>query len=203
MSVHAFVDETKSNGLLVVAAVLAPRDLAPARTMMRGLCLPGQSRLHFTKERPGRRGEITAAICRMCVALDIYDATSIHDQRQARAGCLRQIVVDLAAAHAQRLVIEQDDSLLKHDQAVLYAAVQRAGVADSLTYEHLPARSEPCCGSLMPPRGAGPMVQPGRSGSLRWCATSSRSRQREARLTHRPEGCRAHFRALLHPAVTG
>lgn len=113
MSVHAFVDETKYNGLLVVAAVLAPRDLAPDRTTMRGLCLPGQSRLHFTKERPSRRREIAAEICRTGVALNIYDATSIRDQRQARAGCLRQIVVDLAAARA------------------------------SLTYEHLPARSEP------------------------------------------------------------
>jgi len=61
VSGHAFVDETKPGGLLMVAAVLAPRDLGPARTTMRGLCLPGQSRLHFTKERPGRRGQIAAA----------------------------------------------------------------------------------------------------------------------------------------------
>ena len=143
MTGHAFVDETKRGGLLMVAAVLVPRDLAPARTAMRGLCLPGQSRLHFTKERPGRRREIAAAITRTGVALDIYDATAISDQKQARAVCLRQVVVDLASAGAQRLVIEQDDSLLKHDQAVLYAAVRRADVTGSLIYEHLPARSEP------------------------------------------------------------
>lgn len=53
VSVHTFVDESKLRGLLVVAAVLAPRDLAQARTAMRELCLPGQARLHFTKERPG------------------------------------------------------------------------------------------------------------------------------------------------------
>lgn len=143
MSAHVFLDETKANGLLVVAAVFEPRHLAPARTSMRALCLPGQSRLHFTKERPGRRGEIAAAICRTGVALDVYDATAIRDEKQARGACLRRIVVDLAAAGAQRLVIEQDDSLLEHDRAVLYAAVRRASVADSLTYEHLPGRSDP------------------------------------------------------------
>jgi hypothetical protein len=39
--------------------------------------------------------------------------------------------------------VGQDESLLKHDQSVLYAAVRGAGVAGSLAYEHLPARSEP------------------------------------------------------------
>ena len=143
VSSHAFVDETKVNGLLLVAAVVAPRDLAPARTMMRGLCLPGQARLHFTKERPRRRGEIAAAICRTGAGLHIYDASAITDPKKAREACLRQLVADLAAAGAQRLVIEQDESLLKHDQTVLYAAVRAADVARSLAYEHLPARSEP------------------------------------------------------------
>ena len=143
VSSHAFVDETKVNGLLLVAAVVAPRDLALARTMMRGLCLPGQARLHFTKERPRRRGEIAAAICRTGAGLHIYDASAITDPKKAREACLRQLVADLATIGGQRLVIEQDESLLKHDQAVLYAAVRRAGVAGSLAYEHLPVRSEP------------------------------------------------------------
>ncbi len=142
MTVHAFVDETKQNGLLVVAAILAPRDLAPTRTLMRRLCLPGQERIHFTKERPARRGRIAAAICQASVAIDVYDATA-QRPREARAACLRRIVDDLAAAGAHRLVLEQDDSLLRHDQTVLYDAVRKAGVVDQLTYEHLPARSEP------------------------------------------------------------
>ncbi len=142
MSAHAFVDETKQNGLLVVAAILAPRDLAPTRTLMRRLCLPGQERIHFTKERSARRGQIAAAICQANAAIDVYDATNLRP-REARAACLRQIVDDLAAAGAHRLVLEQDHSLLRHDQTVLYDAVRKAGVVDQLTYEHLPARSEP------------------------------------------------------------
>lgn len=194
MSAHAFIDETKTNGLLVAVAVLAPRDLAPARTAMRALCLPGQSRLHFIKERQSRR--------RIPVVLNIYDATAVHDQKQARAACLRQIVVDLAAAGAQRLVLEQDDSLLKSDQVVLYdAAAGPASPPPSPTNTCRRGRSR-CCGSRTLPPGAGLMGQGGSSASPRPCATSAASEQREARLTHRPEGCRAHFRALLHPAST-
>lgn len=143
MNEHAFLDETKKSGLLMVAAVLAPRSLGRTRAAMRQLCLPGQSRLHFTKESNSRRALIAAAVRDSNVALDIYDATALRDQRQARAACLHRIATDLAAHHVHRLVIEQDDSLLKHDRRVLRGAVASAGATASLAYEHLPARSEP------------------------------------------------------------
>ncbi len=143
MSGHAFVDESKRNGLLVAAAVVQPRDLAPARTALRRVCLPGQSRLHFTNERDDRRRQILTAILRLGVVVDLYDATGILDQRLARATCLRALVHDLVAADGQRLVLEQDDSLVRSDQAVLYAAVRDVSASGRLTYEHVPARTEP------------------------------------------------------------
>jgi len=143
VSTHTFVDESKRHGLLIAAAVVQPRDLAPARTALRQLCLPGQSRLHFTKERDDRRRQILTAILTLDVVIDLYDATGIRNQQQARAACLRALVQDLAAAGGQRLVLEQDDSLVRSDQAVLYAAVRDAAVDERLTYEHVPARSEP------------------------------------------------------------
>ena len=76
MSAHAFVDETKAHGLVVVAAVLAPRDLAPARAVMRRLCLPGQARVHFAKERPARRRQIADALAATGARVDVYDATA-------------------------------------------------------------------------------------------------------------------------------
>jgi hypothetical protein len=73
----------------------------------------------------------------------VYAATAIGDQLAAREACLRKLVAVLAAEGGNRLVIEQDDSLLERDRSVLYDDVRRAGVADLLTYEHVPARSEP------------------------------------------------------------
>ena len=88
-------------------------------------------------------GEIAAATCRTGAAFDVYATTAIGDQLAAREACLRKLVAVLAAEGGHRLVIEQDDSLLERDRSVLYDDVRRAGVADLLTYEHVPARSEP------------------------------------------------------------
>ena len=143
MPVHAFVDETKVRGLLVVAAVLQPRDLAGSRAVMRQFLLPRQSHIHFVKEKPDRKGQIVDAVARLPVRLDVYDATGIRDARAARRACLERIVQDLAAEDAHRLVIEQDDSLIRSDREVLYHAVRASGVDSSLVYEHMTARMEP------------------------------------------------------------
>ncbi|MGQ0631222.1 MAG: hypothetical protein ACT4P1_09265 [Sporichthyaceae bacterium] len=143
MSAHAFVDESKHRGLVLVAAVVAPRDLAAVRATMRGLCMKGQSRVHFTKERTSRRGEIISAICGSAVVLDIYDASAIADEKLARRACLQRLAAELGRIDGQRLVLEQDDSLVAFDQGVLYSAVRQEGLVDLLSYEHLPARSEP------------------------------------------------------------
>jgi hypothetical protein len=139
---HVFVDETKRGGLVVAAAIVAPERLQPMRGLMRGQLLKGQSHLHFTKEKDDRRGEIVTALCSSGVLIDVYQAAQ-SDPRKAREACLRQLVADLASTGAHRLVIEQDDSLIKSDQAVLYSAVRQAQVEHTLAYAHMPKRSEP------------------------------------------------------------
>lgn len=143
MSVHAFVDESKANGYYLAAALVLPHRLRASRQEMRALCLPGQQRIHFSKEQPRRRGQIVAAICRLDVEVRIYDASTHANDRQARTACLNRVVRDLATVNAQRLVIEQDDSLIAADQADLWSAVHSAGAASTLTYEHVPPRTEP------------------------------------------------------------
>lgn len=56
-------------------------------------------------------------------------------QQQARAACLRALVRDLAATGGlrQRRVLEQDDSLVRTNQAVLHAAVRDAPASKTLT----------------------------------------------------------------------
>lgn len=142
MPVHAFVDETTVRGLLVVAAVLEPRDLAPSRVAMRSLLLPRQSRLHSVQERDARKGQILPTVTDLCVRVSSYDASRFRDPRAARRAS-EQIVADLAEPPAHRLVIEQDDSLLRSDQETLYRAARASGVEGQLVYEHLSPRMEP------------------------------------------------------------
>jgi hypothetical protein len=143
VSVHAFVDESKAGGYYLAAALVLPHRLRASRQKVRALCLPGQQRIHFSKEQHRRRGQIVAVICRLDVEVRIYDASAHADDRQARTACLRQVVRDLAEANAQRLVIEQDDSLVSADQAGLWSAVHAEGAASTLTYEHVPPHTEP------------------------------------------------------------
>lgn len=139
---HVFVDETKSNGYLLVAAFVLPRHLSEARRTMRSLLLPRQSRLHFQKESPRRRSLIVSTVCGLNAPVVIYDASAHKNQREARTACLRRLVADLSRAGASRLVIEQDDSLIGADQRDLSDAVYQAR-ALRLTYEHLPGQADP------------------------------------------------------------
>lgn len=145
MTTHAFVDESKERGLMVCAAVLAPADLAPTRTAMRGLVHPGSSRVHMTKERPARRNLIVKTIAGLPVRVHIYDAKAFNPREglKAREQCLRQLVADLSVAGCQRLVLERDESIEAHDRRILYAAVHEHGLVDALRYDHLRANEEP------------------------------------------------------------
>lgn len=107
------------------------------------MLLPRQTRVHFVKERSSRKSQITDAITELTLRFNVYDATAIRDQRLARRTCLERLVSNLAELGAHRLVIERDDSLVKADQQVLYRAVRENHVEEVLTYQHLPARSEP------------------------------------------------------------
>ena len=110
---------------------------------MRRLCLPGQARIHFTKEGQRRRSVIVDQICALPVDLCVFDATALVDEKAARRACLVGLVQTLGELGGRRLVLEQDESLVSADQAVLYAAVRELNLAESVTYEHLPAKSEP------------------------------------------------------------
>lgn len=140
---RAFVDETKQNGLLVVSTVVEARHLKKARQELQEKRAKGQRRIHFTKESDPRRRSICSTLCELEVDVTVYDATRIKSAVEARAACLTAAVEDLAEVGAQRITIEQDDSLVASDRRVLYTAVRKFGVADTLAYEHLQPHKEP------------------------------------------------------------
>ena len=74
MATHWFADECKRPGYLVVAAVAESRQLAPGRAALRKLVMPGQNRIHFTKESDSRREKILEAIAATEIRSIVYDA---------------------------------------------------------------------------------------------------------------------------------
>lgn len=140
---QVFVDESKRDAFYLAAAVIAPAHVAALRSTMRTFLLPGQSRLHFTKERPARRKPILTEICTSGVEVRMYVARSYRHELEARRACLEQLVVDAADVRASRILLERDDSLVSHDDRVLFHAVRKAGVEHEMTYSHLRAPEEP------------------------------------------------------------
>lgn len=68
----------------------------------------------------------------------VYDAgRNYRTDHEARGACLTALVEDLAGQDA-RLVIEQDDSLVHSDEAVLYHLTRRSS---TLHYDHQRAGS--------------------------------------------------------------
>lgn len=76
----------------------------------------------------------------MIVALSVqilmYDATS-KSECEGRTRALQMFVADLAGMSATRLVIEQDDSLVKADRQTLYSASCDFRVRDRLHYDYV------------------------------------------------------------------
>lgn len=143
MAGHVFVDESRRRGYLLVAAVVMPSELDATRRALRSLVMPGQRRLHMTKESNARRDAIIAAIRPSGVEATIYDAGRTHRQElDAREACLRVLVRDAADASHHMIVIEQDDSVRWWDQQRLIEITREVGCRDSLRYEHQRAENE-------------------------------------------------------------
>lgn len=142
MTGHIFVDETKNGTYLVAATLIRPTDLTATRRQIKGLLLPGQRSVHFTKENDSRRRKIITTICATGASVILYDASGFHDERKARAACLTALLQDAAEQGAQMLVIEQDDSLVPHDRRLLFDTVRKLGIEGQLRYEHKPPHEE-------------------------------------------------------------
>lgn len=144
MGGKVFIDESKDRDYLLVAGVVLPGDLDEIRKAMRALVMSGQRRVHMKKERDPRKKTIAALICEASVQATVYDAG--RDRRaelDARAACLRALVVDAAARRDTMLVLDQDDSLIDWDRRQLYVVTREIGCADVLRYEHRRAAADP------------------------------------------------------------
>lgn len=139
---HAFVDETKARGLIVAATVVRPAAVTAARKELNALRMPGQRRIHFTSESDSRRRQICSMISQLDVQVRVYDTRSISDPRAARRAALHALVGDLAQMRGQRLVIEQDDSLIQADRKNLFRSVREHQIPE-LVYEHVRPNTEP------------------------------------------------------------
>ncbi|MFD0742975.1 hypothetical protein ACFQ1L_15165 [Phytohabitans flavus] len=126
----------------MVAALLAPKNLAPARQSIKGLIMPGQRRLHFQKESNGRRKQILDAVAALGVEAIVYDGHRYASNKPARDACLARLVTDLTKLDVERLILETEDGALKSDKALIFAQLRSTGDGNALRYAHMRAYEE-------------------------------------------------------------
>lgn len=137
-----FVDESKAKGYTMVAAVVVPTDVDALRREIRKLVLPGQRRIHFTKENDSRRRLIISALVKLNIKAHVFHCDS-KDAASGREACLIGLVSH-AAEHAHtRIVLERDDSVEKADRRILYREVDVRELRDELRYALETAHQEP------------------------------------------------------------
>jgi hypothetical protein len=137
-----FVDESKSKGYTMVAALVVPGDAPSLRRDVRSLVLPGQRRIHFTKESDSRRRVILSQLIDLQVTAHVFTSPTTRAAR-GREQCLNGLVAH-AAEHAHtRIVLELDESIAHTDRRILFREVRRHGLDGTVTYALEAAHSEP------------------------------------------------------------
>lgn len=137
-----FVDESKTKGYTMVAALVVPGDVASLRRNVKSLVLPGQRRIHFTKEQPERKRLILSQLTAFGAQSQVFHCATTSQVR-GRDACLTGIVAYAAQHSHTRIVIERDESIERADRQVLYREVRRHGLRDTLSYTLEAPHQEP------------------------------------------------------------
>ncbi|NQX36462.1 hypothetical protein [Herbiconiux sp. VKM Ac-2851] len=137
-----FVDESKNAGYILVAAVVHPSGAESLRKAMRALVLPGQRRLHFSRESDSRRRLILSKLLALEVRAHVIRSTASREA-DGREECLVGLV-DCAEKHAHlKLVLERDESIERSDRRILFRELSARGLRDTVQYELRSPHSEP------------------------------------------------------------
>ncbi|MCD2443708.1 hypothetical protein LQ757_15615 [Agromyces sp. SYSU K20354] len=131
---RVYVDECKSKGYYVAAAVVMPNDAAAIEKELRKLTRAGQRRIHFTSESDTSRRTILSAVEKLGLRVVVYRVQGAKD-KEARTLCLNALIDDMAAGGATHVILERDESVEAADRRIVAQALRRNGNYD-LRYQH-------------------------------------------------------------------
>lgn len=140
---HVFVDESKTNEYVLVASVVPPSDLSSARAFVQSLRHKGSRSIHMRTESDATRGRILDALGDFGFETRISVSGSDRRELLRRRDCLRDVVQQCAEIQAQRLVLELDQSIVKHDRQLMIEECRRQGMPADFTYEWMKRHEEP------------------------------------------------------------
>jgi hypothetical protein len=137
-----YVDESKSSGYTLVAAVVLPSESTSVKKAMRELVLPGQRRLHFSSESDSRRKTILSRLAELEVQAHIIESSAKRES-EAREECLIGLVGQAKKHSHSKLVLERDESIEHADRRILFRELGVYGLRRTVHYDLLAPHQEP------------------------------------------------------------
>jgi hypothetical protein len=131
---RVYVDECKSKGYYVAAAVVLHTHAVAIEKALRKLTRRGQRRIHFNQESDSSRRFLLSRMCEMEIRVVVYSVKGQHE-RVARGLCLNALVDDITTGGAQYLTLERDGPLEAHDRRTIREALIRNNRYE-LNYRH-------------------------------------------------------------------
>lgn len=136
------MDESKSGRYILAVAVVERSDVSRLRAEVRSLVLPGQSRIHFTKERDQRKRKILSCLIDLGIQAHVFESFE-KSETLARKSCLSALVSFAAQGRHSKIVLERDESIVQSDRRILYQESRLISPTEWLTYELEVPRKEP------------------------------------------------------------
>jgi len=143
MALHMFVDESKARSYVLAGVTCPTESLQAVRATLMGFLLPGQTRLHFSKERDHRRSAILKSLISTQVRAVVIETPKKPTEIEARARALRRLIRNAAEISVARLVIEQDASSLLLDKRIISESLAFVGNPQLLSYTWMLPQQEP------------------------------------------------------------
>lgn len=143
MSLHMFVDESKPRSYVLVGVTCPTDSLQTVRAVLTDFLLPGQTRLHFSKERDNRRLSILDALTSTPVRAVVVETPKKPTEIEARARAIRRLIREAADLSVDRLVFEQDSSSLLLDKRVVSDSLSHLGNPHIFSYTWMRPQQEP------------------------------------------------------------
>jgi hypothetical protein len=143
LSTQLFVDESKANGFLLAAVSIPCRDVDRLRSVIGGLHLRYQVRIHFRREQVSRQRQILDTLTAVGgISAVIYDATRFDSHKAGRNAAIARMADDAALARASRIVLESDDSVVEQDRVIIRKRLAQADLDGSVGVDHCRASAE-------------------------------------------------------------
>jgi len=140
---HWFIDENKSNGLMLAVVAVPTSVVGSCRTQMAKLAAepPRNGRpLHFYSEEDKTRSQAFRKIQKMpihCAIIRVSPKIKLAKAREIAFRFVGQLAVDRTP---QRILFEADESTIKNDRRWLSSEIPKG---TGVEYQHLPKSGDP------------------------------------------------------------